>query len=311
MIDAVFFALALVGLWIGAGISVGAVEKVSKYLKISSFFTSFIILGGLTSVSEISVAYFSIVDKTPTISVGNLIGASIVLTLFAVPLLAIFNKGIKIDDRTEPVNFNIAYLVISLPALLILDKTLSFFDVGVMLCSFVFLGVTMSTKSTVLAKLEDALTHPKIDAIKEGLKIIMGVGMIILASKYIVDTAVIYSGRLVVPPFLIGVLILSLGTNLPELSVLVRSTLEKKKNIALGDYVGSSVLNTLTICGLTVFNGAPIVLNAGLKLNLLILPLGSTLFLYMTRDGRLEKREGFVLLALYVLFVVLELLPVL
>lgn len=311
MIDAVFFALALVGLWIGAGISVGAVEKVSKYLKISSFFTSFIILGGLTSVSEISVAYFSIVDKTPTISVGNLIGASIVLTLFAVPLLAIFNKGIKIDDRTEPVNFNIAYLVISFPALLILDKTLSFFDVGVMLCSFVFLGVTMSTKSTVLAKLEDALTHPKIDAIKEGLKIIMGVGMIILASKYIVDTAVIYSGRLVVPPFLIGVLILSLGTNLPELSVLVRSTLEKKKNIALGDYIGSSVLNTLTICGLTVFNGAPIVLNAGLKLNLLILPLGSALFLYMTRDGRLEKREGFVLLVLYVLFVLTELLPVL
>ena len=311
MVDLLLFPLALVALWLGAGLSVGAVEKLARYLKISSFFTSFIILGTLTSVSEISVAFFSVVDKTPSISVGNLLGASIVLTLFAVPLLAIFNKGVKLDDRTEHVNFNAAYLVISLPALLVLDKSLSFFDAGIILCSVVFLGVTMSNKASLVTKLEQAIIHPRVNLLKELAKILTGVALIIFASKFIVDTAVSYSQSLSVSPFLVGVLVLSIGTNLPEISVLIRSTLAKKKNIALGDYVGSSVMNSLTLVGLTLFNGAPIALTSGLKLNILLLPLGSILFLYMTRDGRLEKREGAVLLSLYFLFVLLELFPVL
>ena len=311
MLDLVFFLLALGALWLGAGLSVGAVEKVARHLRISFFFTSFIVLGTLTSVSEISVAIFSVVDKTPSISVGNLLGASIVLTLFAVPLLAIFNKGVKLDDRTEHVNFNVAYLVISLPALLVLDKSLSFFDAGIILCSFVFLGITMSNKSSLMTKLEQAIIHPQVDLLKELTKILIGVVMIVFASKFIVDVAVSYSKSLSVSPFLVGALVLSIGTNLPEISVLIRSTLAKKKNIALGDYVGSSVMNSLTLVGLTLFNGAPIALNSGLKLNILLLPLGSILFVYMTRDGRLEKREGLVLLGLYFLFVLLELFPVL
>lgn len=309
MLDLFLFMLALSALWFGAGLSVGSVEKVSRYLKMSSFFASFIILGLLTSVSEMSVAFFSVVDKTPSISVGNLLGASIVLTLFAVPLLAILNQGIKIDDRTGHVNFNSAYLVISLPALLVIDKSLSFFDAGVILCSFVFLGVTMSNKSSMMTRLEQAFVYPKINVFKEVAKITLGVTIIVVASKFIVDIAVRYSQSLSISPFLMGALLLSLGTNLPEISVLVRATLDKKKNIALGDYVGSSVVNSLILAGLTLFNGAPIALNSGVKLNILLLPLGSIIFLYMTRDGRLGKREGLILLGFYAIFVLLELLP--
>ncbi len=310
MLDLVFLPLALTALWFGAGLSIGAVEKMSRYLRISSFLTSFIVLGSFTSVSEISVAFFSSLDRAPSISVGNLIGGSIVLTLFVIPLLAILNKGIKIDDRVGHINFNLAYLVISLPAVLALDRKLSFFDAGIILCSFVFLGITMSNKSSLAAKLEQALIHPHVDLLKEATKVLIGMIIIILASKFVVDIAVSSSQSLSIPPFLVGVLLLSIGTNLPEVSVLIRSTLARKKNIALGDYVGSSVMNSLILVGLTMFNGIPIALNSGLKLNILLLPLGSILFLYMTRDGRLEKREGLVLLGLYSTFVLLELLPV-
>jgi cation:H+ antiporter len=304
--DLVLLFISFLVLWIGAGFSVGGVEKVARYVKISSFLVSYFALGFLTSVSEISVAYFSIVDKTPGISVGNLIGGSAVITLLIIPLLAVLNKGIKFDEKSEPINFPLAYFVISLPVLLILDRTISMVDAFIMIASVIFLAITISAKNTLLSKLEDMINHRNINVVKESLKVVLGVILIILSCKYIVDTTVLYANKYSIAPFLVGLILLSIGTNLPELTILIRSTIFKKKTIALGDYVGSAALNTITLGFLTVFNRAPIQITGGLKYNLLLLPLGAIMFLLFTKNKNLERKEGFFLLALYFVFVVFE-----
>lgn len=306
--DIVLLAASFTVLWIGAGFSVGGVEKVAKYVKLSSFLVSYFALGFLTSVSEISVAYFSVLDKTPSISVGNLIGGSAVLTLLIIPLLAILNKGIKFDEKAEPINFPLAYFVISLPVLLVMDKTLSMVDAYILISSVIFLAFTISIKNTLMSKIEEVLNHKNINLAKEMFRIILGVILIVTSCKYIVDTAVFYAGRFSVAPFLIGLLLLSIGTNIPEIAILIRSTVFRKKTIALGDYVGSAAVNTLTLGLLTVFNGAPIQINNGLKYNILLLPIGAVLFLLFTKNKKLSKKEGAVLLGLYGVFVVMELL---
>src|SRR3989344_652374 len=305
--DLSFLLIAFLVLWVGSGISISGVEKVSRYVKISSFLVSFFALGFLTSVSEISVAYFSIIDKTPGMSVGNLIGGSAVITLLIIPLLAILNKGIRFDEKAEPINFPLAYFVISLPILLILDKTISMIDALIMISSVVFLATTISAKNTLLSKIEDVINHRNINVVKESLKIIFGVVLIILSCKYIVDTTVSYANKFSIAPFLVGLILLSIGTNLPELTILIRSTIFKKKNIALGDYVGSAALNTITLGFLTVFNKAPIQISSGLKYNILLLPVGASLFLLFSRNKKLDRKEGVVLLLFYLVFVVLEL----
>lgn len=305
--DLVLLFISFLVLWIGAGFSIGGVEKIARYVKISSFLVSYFALGFLTSVSEISVAYFSIVDKTPGISVGNLIGGSAVITLLIIPLLAVLNKGIKFDEKSEPINFPLAYFVISLPVLLILDRTISMVDAFIMIASVIFLAITISAKNTLLSKLEDMITHRNINVVKEALKVVLGVILIILSCKFIVDTTVLYANKYSVAPFLVGLILLSIGTNLPELTILIRSTMFKKKTIALGDYVGSAALNTITLGFLTVFNRAPIQITGGLKYNILLLPLGAIMFLLFTKNKNLERKEGLFLLALYLVFVIFEL----
>jgi cation:H+ antiporter len=253
------------------------------------------------------VAVFSIIDKTPSISVGNLMGGSIVLTLLIVPLLAVLNKGIRFDDRTEKINFPLAYLVISLPVLVILDKTLSVVDAYILIFSVFVLAFTISAKNTLLEKLENVINHKKTNVYKESLKILIGVVLIVVSCKFIVDTTVVYTTKLAIPPFLVGVLMLAIGTNLPEITILIRSTLQKKKSIALGDYIGSAAVNTLTLGFLVLFNNASIPIDSGIKINLLILPLGAILFLIFTRNKLLDRKEGFLLLGLYFLFTLLEL----
>ena len=292
--DLSFLLIAFLVLWVGSGISISGVEKVSRYVKIPSFLISFFALGVLTSVSEISVAYFSIIDKTPGISVGNLIGGSVVLSLLIIPLLVVLNKGIHLNEKAEPINFPFAFLVISLPVILVLDNVISIVDAFVMIFSFGLLVMTISRRNTLLDKIEEVINHHNVNIFIESLKILFGIVLIIISCKFIVDTAVLYANKFSVAPFLIGLILLSIG-------------ILKKKTIALGDYIGSAALNTLILGFLTLFYRQPIQISGGIKYNLLLLPIGAALFLLFTRNKKLDRKEGAILLSLYVLFIILEL----
>ncbi|MEN9389517.1 MAG: hypothetical protein RLY61_601 [Candidatus Parcubacteria bacterium] len=300
--------ISFITLWTGAGISITSVEKISKKVNISSFLVSFFALGALTSLSEISVAFFSLVDNTPEISVGNLIGGSAILILLVIPLLAVLNKTVTFNEQAGLINFPLSFLVISLPVFFVLDKKLTLMEAFFLLVSFAFLAFTISTKNTLLARLENAITKHSVSTYKELIKILFGVFLIVMSSKFIVDTTILYAGKYSLSPFVLGLVLLSFGTNLPELSILARSTLLKKKNIALGDYLGSATINTLILGFLTLGNGSPINLTTGIKYNLLLLPLGAGVLLYFIRNKKLERGEGLILLGMFSLFMLLEFL---
>lgn len=307
-IEIALLVISFITLWTGAGLAIASVENLSRRVNISSFIVSFFALGVLTSLSEISVAVFSIIDKTPQISVGNLIGGSAILVLLVIPLLAIINKSVIFDEKAGLINFPLSFLVISLPVFFVLDKRLTQMEAVFLLVSFTFLAFTISTKNTLIERLENALVKHSVSTTKELLKILAGVFLIVLSSKFIVDTTVLYATRYNVSPFVLGLVLLSLGTNLPELSILARSTFLRKKNIALGDYLGSATINTLVLGFLTLANRSTITLSIGIKYNLVLLPIGAGLLLYFIRNKKLERKEGYVILCFYVFFVLLEFL---
>ncbi len=300
-------SLAFIVLWFSSGLTVIGIEKLSKRLHVTPFLVSFFALGFLTSISEISVGLASIIDRTPSISVGNLIGASAFLTLCVVPIQVIICNGISVNGKQDKINLPIAYLVISLPVLLVLDKSLGFIDAGIMFFSYLFLLFTISGKKNLLDNIEEGLSHSQVNVYKETLKVVAGAALIGIASKIIVDKLVFVSSELNIDPFIIGVLFLAIGTNIPELTILIRSLIGHKKDIALGDYIGSASLNTLLLSLLIFINGSPVTLGHGLKSNVLLLPLGAVLFLVFALNKRFERREAFLLIVLYLFFVFFEL----
>ncbi len=299
--------LAFIVLWFSSGLTVIGIERLSKSIHVSTFLTSFFALGFLTSISEISVGVASIIDRTPTISVGNLIGASAFLTLCVVPIQVIISSGIAVNDKNDKINLPVAYLVISLPVLLILDRTLGYFDAGIMFFSYLFLLFTISGKKDLLENIEEGLSHSHVNVYKETLKVVVGAALIVIASKVIVDRLVFVSTALNIDPFVLGILFLAVGTNIPELTILLRTFFGRKKDIALGDYIGSASLNTLLLSLLIVANGGPITLGQGLKPNVLLLPIGAILFLVFARNKKFERREAGLLLVIYMFFVFFEL----
>ena len=301
------YTLSFIGIWIGSGLAIGSVERLSKILRVSSFAVSFIVLGFFTSISEFSVGINSILENDPEIYVGNLIGASIVIFILIIPLLAITGNNIKISPEFRGFNLPASLVVIALPVILAMDGRVGRIDSILALSLFGFLVVAIQTKRGLLEKIKAINSRSSIKVGKELLRIVFGVAVIFIASRFVVEQTKYFSNMLQLSPFVISLLLISIGTNIPELSFVVRSAFMKNNQVAFGDYVGSASFNTFLMGGLTLLYGKPVLLSNSYLVSLLFLVVGLFTFYYFARTkNSISRLEGFILLALYILFLVVE-----
>ncbi len=195
------YALAFIGIWIGSGIAIKSVERLSRTLKISSFMVSFFVLGIFTSISELSVGVNSIIENDPEIYVGNLIGASIVLFMLIVPLLSIIGKPIRIPPEFQGFNLPASLIVVALPVILTLDGAVSKVDSVIAISLFGLLLISVNSKKGITDHLRDFNAESGVRVGKELLRILFGVAVIFIASRFVVEQTLYFSSLLKVSPF--------------------------------------------------------------------------------------------------------------
>ncbi|MFZ5391687.1 MAG: sodium:calcium antiporter [Patescibacteria group bacterium] len=301
------YVLSFVAIWLGSGLAIKSVEKISRSLRASAFVVSFFVLGLFTSVGELSVGVNSLIEGDPEILIGNLIGASIVIFLLLVPLLALVGNSIRINQEFRGRNLSSSLLVIVLPVLLVMDGKVDRIDGLVAMVFYGFLLLTMRSGKKLIDKIKKVKFEAGTRLGKELLKIVFGVAIIFLGSKYLVEQTLYFSELLKISPFVIGLLLLALGTNIPELSLVVRTAFGSNRQVVFGDYIGSAAFNSF-LFGLLVFiNGQTIFLAKSYLVSLLCLLVGLLLFFVFARTKNiLSRKEALLLLFLYLLFVVIE-----
>lgn len=308
----IFFNLALyivafVVIWLGAGLIVSAVDHFSRRLRLSSFAVSFIVLGLLTSIPEFAVGLNSVSQNDPEIFVGNLLGGVMIIFLFVIPLLAIFGNGISLKHELSKRNIAATLLVVSLPSLMVLDRQVTLVEGIIAIITYLVLVIMVQKNHGLLDGNGTNILDVKAYSYKDMLKVLLGIGLVFISSSIIVDQTLYFSNLLNVSPFLISLLVLSLGTNLPELSLAVRSVLSGKKDVAFGDYLGSAAANTLLFGVMTVLIGGEVITQNNF-LTTFIFIVGGLLVFYLFAQSKhaISRKEGIILLVLYALFVLAE-----
>ncbi len=303
----IIYALSFVGIWIGSGLAIGSVERLSKILRVSSFVVSFVVLGCFTSIGELSVGINSILENDPEIYVGNLIGATIVIFMLIIPLLAITGNKIRIQPEFRGFNLPASLVVIALPVIVAMDGRVGQNDAYIALVLFAILVVVIQTKRSLLEKIKSINAKSSIRIGKEMLRIAFGLAIIFVASRFIVNQTVYFSQLLNLSPFFISLLLIAVGTNIPELSFVVRSVFIPNNQVAFGDYVGSAAFNTFLFGILTLIYGKPVQLTNSYLVSLLFLVVGLFAFFYFARTkNTITRLEGFALLGMYILFLATE-----
>lgn len=293
-------------IWLGSGLIVSSVDKLARKLKVSSFAFSFFVLGILTTIPELSVGLVAISRGDPEIFVGNLIGGVIVIFFLIIPLLAIFGNGIKLTSQLKTKNLLLAFIVMIAPVFLVMDKKLSRSEGTTLLGLYFLLFYFIQKEKGVLdSGNKEALSLESFSIV--GLaKILAGIGLVFAASHFIVEKTLYFAQIINVSPFYLSLIAVSLGTNLPELSVGIRSIAAKKKQVAFGNYIGSAAANTLLLGFLTIIGPGDIFTVNGFIRLFIVIFLGFGLFFYLSRSKNdISRKEGFLLLLLYLAFIIL------
>lgn len=281
-------------------------SHLAQRLGFSSFTTGFLLLGIFTSMPELFVAIQAAKDGIPQLSVGNLLGGSILLLSFVMGMTAIFLGRVRLDHQLAWREILVMLAVIAAPIAVLWDERLTRGD-GLFL-------VGVYAVHAFLLNRDGKKNHrkKKIRVGELGGHIGMlaaGVGAMFLSSRFIVTSAEAIMGTLAIAPIVFGLFFLSLGTNLPELALAYESIRHRRREIAFGDFLGSSAANTLILglLGLVVpFSGAG---NGSLLGALLLLGSVTVYFLWAISSGRMiTRREGIGLLVFYLLFVLYEVL---
>ena len=302
------YILAFIFIWFGAGLIVSSASKFSTKLKLSPFAFSFVFLGILTSTPEFSVGLQAVATRNPEIFAGNLLGGIVVLFLVIIPLLAVFGNGISLKNELDNKTLLATLGVILAPSLFILDKKITTLEGAMLVGLYVVLLFLVERKNGIFDRKNDQLLNIKAYSYKDLLKMLLGIGIVFVSSSIIVDKTTYFAGIFNISAFYISLFVIALGTDLPELSLAIRSVISGKREIAMGDYIGAAAASTLLFGIFTLLHNGEVltVNNFAVTFLFIIMALGLFYFFFRTKNY-ISRNNGFVLLGIYVVFMIVEL----
>lgn len=275
---------------------------------INPFTVGFLVLGMASSLPEISVAISSIGQDIPQLSIGNLLGATLVLLTLVVFLNTLKHKEIPIIHQIKLPYFIAMLIVLLLPLATLLNGELDILESIILILSFVALNLFVAHGYGHI-KVKQKSWYISINSLRGILlKASVSIAILMVASRLIVEVAVQTAGILGVTESLIGMLVLAIGTNVPELSITLRSKTQATENLAVGNLLGSACVNSL-ILGFIGFTSGPVGVEVAVLQPLLLISAIVILLLglFAYTKNKINLIEAGILLCFYIYFVGQEL----
>lgn len=129
--------------------------------------------------------------------------------------------------------------------------------------------------------------------------LLLGFALAALGGEAFVRGSVSLAGNLRIPTAVVGVTIAAFATSSPELSVAINAALAGKPQIALGDGLGSNVVNVSLVLGIALCFGALPARRAEVRRDWVIALSAPVLMLTLTLDGILSRVDGVILFVLF------------
>ncbi len=138
------------------------------------------------------------------------------------------------------------------------------------------------------------------------LLILAGFVALYFGAEWLVKGSTAMALRLGLPPLLVGLTVVAYGTSSPEMVVSVVAALDGEGDLAIGNVVGSNILNIALILGLTAVI-VPLKMEFQLlKFDTPVMIGVSLLFFWMFRDYRIDRWEGAMLVGLAVVYTLIN-----
>ncbi len=303
----IIFLIACIVLIISGSLLVKTLTKIASFLRLSEFVVGFIIMAFATSIPELFVGITSALAKNPALALGNVIGANIINLTLVIGIAVLLGRGIKIESKKTKTDSLYMVFITALPmVLMVIGNSLSRIDGIILLAAFALYARRILKQRKLFKKeVEDGIKRPEI--IITTILFIFSLALLFLSARFVVEYSTLLSVDLALPPIIVGLFIISLGTTLPELTFGSRAVLAGHSEMALGNSIGSVIVNSTLVLGITAII-FPITANILLfYVSAIFMVVIAFLFATFVESGdKLYIKEGISLILLYVFFVIIE-----
>ncbi len=308
--DFLILIAGIAGLWLGTELTVGGALAIARRHQLSEFFVGLVILSIGSDLPELAVAVDAGIkglmgNDTSGVVVGTSIGSVVAQIGFVLGLAGM------ISFLTLPRVVVVKHGAVLLAAtallfLLAFDGVVTRTEGLVLVTTYVIYVVALMNGENVP---DEEPGHLAGGDWRSWILLLAGLGTVIISSEVTVTSAVNIAHAFDVSEALISVLIIGLGTSLPELSISISSILKKKTQMSVGNIIGSNVLDTLLPIGL-----AATISHVTFERNLLFFDLpfifiltAMVLGFFYTRRG-VTRKEAMFILGFYAIYVAVKLM---
>lgn len=309
------FAFCCILLYLSGEWVVGGLMRLARFLGWKEFVVAFFVMAFASSLPNLFVGITSALKGIPQLSFGDIAGNNLVALTLAVGLAALFAKGgIMADSRAIQTTSIFTLVAAILPLFLIWDGELSRVDGIILILFFVFYCYWLFCKKERFCKTYDgqktSMGRNLKGLVKDFGKIILGVIFLIIAAQGIVASAQFFAQTFDFPLILVGVLITGLGSALPEIYFAVSMARKGQSWMILGDLMGAVIVPSTLILGIVVLIHPIRILDFSPFAIARIFLIISTFsfFLFIRTDRHITQKEAFYLMAIYVIFFLVEVL---
>ena len=307
ILSLISFVVGIVLVISGADWLTRGASALARRFRISELVIGLTIVAIGTSLPEFVISTGSAIKGSSGIALGNILGSNLFNGLFILGVTALIT----------PIHFNTRMLTREIPFNLLASVVLLLVSGSMLvggaegeyitryggLLLFCFLAVFLRYTFSIPAEGEDEVGE-YISYAKIVMFIVAGLAALIFGGNLFVDGATSVARALGLSEAVIGITIVSAGSSLPELAVSVNAARKGSVGIALGNVLGSNILNVFLILA-SAATITPISLNGFSSIDYDVLLASSLLIYVVARFGGkavITRAEGAVLLLGYIAY---------
>lgn len=306
------YLLLILGLVIligSANVLVAGASSIAKKFNVPNLIIGLTVVSFGTSFPELIINILASINNQDDLAVGNVLGSNTINILLVIGFSALL-KPIKVQNST--VRYEIPFSILAMLVLLFSANDV-FFDgteqgilsrsdgLVFMIFFLLFIYYTFIVSKNSSQNHEEGHLVTQRNIWVSAAFLIIGVAGLYFGGVLIVDNATIIAIDLGLSEAVVGILVIALGTSLPELATSAVAAYRGNADMAVGNIVGSNIFNVFFVLGLSM-SISPIKFNPLLNIDIVV-ALFSSLMLYIfvfTRKGRqIDRVEAIAFLFLY------------
>lgn len=308
--------LAILALLAGLALLVWSADKfvdgaaaTAGYAGMPPLLIGMVVVGFGTSAPEMVVSAIAALDGNPALAIGNAYGSNITNIALIIGLVALISP-IAVNSQVVRKELPILMAITLFAGWQLYDGQLSRSDaLGLLVVFFMVVGWSIwqgmrNSKDDYSDQAVAELSDNNLTLKQAIIWLIIGLVLLIIASRLLVFGAVYIAQGLGVSDLVIGLTVVAIGTSLPELAASLIAIKKGEHDLALGNVIGSNLFNTLAVVGIAAAI-KPISLDAVVLTRdwTLMAALTAALFIMgygYKKQGQINRLHGVLLLLTYI-----------